>query len=172
MKTTKDKTMNPVTEDYPRLSVHVLKGEGYVSEGQPVYSFTHDSRSYSVDLEWLPSEIGGTRLYLRCPGCNQRKIILSAIPELLCQACSGLPNRSRQRSKYQRAADQLRKLQRQCGCEYWENISKPKLVRPQGMHIGTFATLTSKAIKAVAVLQSSSSPAYEQQASLVIEARY
>ena len=94
-----------------------------------------------VTLEWTPCNLGGRRLWFRCParGCGRRVAILFGGSVFACRHCHKLAYASqRERGDYRdtRRADRIReKLQ-------WEpGILNGDGYKPKGMHWRTYERL-------------------------------
>lgn len=149
--------MRRVIEDCFRVSALEALRDRSIDRSQSVMRFEHEARTYDIGLVWRPSPVGGSRPNLVCPQCNKLKIKLAIVSpgQLRCQPCSGLPHRSRQATKFDRAANRLRRAQRLTGQRNWENIEQPYLWRPRGMRRNKFEELAEQARGAVDVLKTS-----------------
>ena len=101
------------------------------------------SFNYPVNLDWTPCNLGGTRVWFRCPaaGCGRRVALLylgsSAI--FACRKCYGLAYESQRERDYDRAARLADKIRVRLRWE--EGILNGDGSRPQGMHQRTYLHL-------------------------------
>ena len=162
--------MRRVIEDCFRVCALQALRDGRIDRSHSAMSFGHEGRTYDVGLVWRSSPVGGSRPNLLCPHCRRLKIKLAIVEpwQLRCQPCSGLPHRSRQATKFDRAANRLRRAQRLTGQRNWENIEQPYLWRPRGMRRRKFEELAEQARSAVGVLKTSPWARHKLQKPLLI----
>lgn len=106
-----------------------------------------ESHQYPVSLEFTQCNLGGQRVWFRCPGrgCGRRVAILYAARYFVCRHCLGLRYECQREAPHFRA---LRRAQKLCyrlggtGC-----IDDP-VFRPKGMHRRTFQRLEWKFLNA------------------------
>lgn len=116
--------------------------------GRVILSYRHRSgggewkdENYPVWLDWTPCNLGGRRVWFRCPasGCSRRVAILYGGKIFACRRCYRLAYPSQRETSDDRAARRADRIRDKLG---WEpgilNGDGPK---PKGMHWRTFDRL-------------------------------
>jgi hypothetical protein len=92
-----------------------------------------------IFIEWTPCNYGGRRPWFICR-CSRRVAVLYAAGKLFrCRKCYGLIHRSANESKHNRNYRKMVKIRRRLG--YDNDIMKPMIFKPKGMHYTTFRRL-------------------------------
>ena len=104
-----------------------------------------ESLEYSIGLNRTPCNYGGFRVWLLCPRCNRRVVLLyGAGKYFLCRHCHGLTYASQQEPDYDRMMRKAQKIRRKLGGA--ESSMEPFPEKPQGMHWRTYNRFRVKAL--------------------------
>jgi len=102
------------------------------------------SMEYPVYLEWTPCNLGGRRVWFRCPaqGCGRRVAILFGGSIFACRHCHKLAYECQRETYDDRAMRRADTIRRRLG---WEaGIANPEGGKPKGMHWNTFERLKAQ----------------------------
>lgn len=101
------------------------------------------SFNYPVNLDLTRCNLGGTRVWFRCPaaGCGRRVALLylGSSGIFACRKCYGLAYESQRERGYDRAARLADKICERLGWE--EGVFSRNGSRPKGMHLRTYLHL-------------------------------
>jgi hypothetical protein len=108
----------------------------YTVNGEPV--------SYTVELERTKCNLGGERLWFRCPCCGRRSSVFYLITSkrFACRSCQGLAYSCQNESGWQRNTRQLSKLRKRLNW-YDEGF----IFKPRHMQAKTFERLEREAVE-------------------------
>lgn len=100
-----------------------------------------------ITLDLTPCNFGGTRRWFLCPCCGKRVAALyGADIRFLCRHCYGLSYESRNENYADRMRRKARKLRKRL--EASDDLFKPVLFKPKGMHQKTFDRLRQEELEA------------------------
>jgi hypothetical protein len=95
--------------------------------------------SDSVPLLRSPQPLGGERLWLACPGCGKRCLVLYGGRHFRCRRCVGLPYASQHERRDERLLTRAQDIRVRLGGSASLMDLFPK--KPKGMHWGTYNRL-------------------------------
>lgn len=100
--------------------------------------------NYPVWLDWTRCNLGGHRLWFRCParGCGRRAAILYGGAIFACRHCYRLAYPSQRETGYDRAARRADRIRKKLG--WGPGILNGNGSKPKGMHWRTFERLTAE----------------------------
>lgn len=134
-------------EEVGSIHIHLQSGRVILDYRSRERGGEWESHQYPVNLEFTRCNLGGRRVWFRCPGrgCGRRVAILYSARYFVCRRCLGLVYECQREAPHFRMLRKAQKFHERLGgtgC-----IDDP-VFRPKGMHQRTFQRLEGKFIRA------------------------
>lgn len=127
-------------EQCPTLNIKDYKDHKRIWETKPgittasLYITTSTGFEGMMHFESMPCHYGGRRWFFKCPCCDTKRTILRGVgKQLMCNACTGLPNKTTQVSRRKRATIKRARLLKQLGAKGCDLIVFHDHLKPEGM---------------------------------------
>ena len=101
---------------------------------QPTGGEWQDKR-YEIAIERTPCNLGGTRVWFRCPECGRRAAVLYSSRVFSCRRCLGLAYESQKEAPHYRALHKAQAIHEKLG---GTGCTDDPLFKPKGMHWQTY----------------------------------
>lgn len=115
------------------------------------FNYNGESTKQLVELDYTPCNYGGLRSWFKCE-CGRRVGVLYAAGRYFkCRRCYPYPYTCQQEGRSDRAARQIRKIQRRLTNPDYSNVIDPWFPQPKYMHRKTYDRIIAKAHKHMGV---------------------